>query len=103
MLGAWPGGRAVAKYTNDSGELRRRAVMAVTLVFTLLSIARADTPPATDAAKSGVDSATVIAARDRATIERNVRTFVNAIAVKPGDESLARWRLLIAREISMLS
>jgi hypothetical protein len=60
------------------------------LVFTLLSIARADTPPAS--ANSSVDSTTVMATRDRATIERNVRTFVNAIAVKPGDESLARWQ-----------
>jgi hypothetical protein len=66
--------------------------MAVSLVFTLLSIARAETPPGTDAAKSSIDSATVMAARDRATVERNVGTFVNAIAVKPGDESLARWQ-----------
>ncbi len=72
--------------------MQRRAAMAVTLVFTLLSIARADTPPATDASKSSIDSTTIVAARERATIERNVRTFVNAIAVKPGDESLARWQ-----------
>jgi hypothetical protein len=82
----------MAEYANHSGELQRRAAMAVTLVFTLLSIARADTPPAADAAKSSIDSTTIVAARDRATIERNVRTFVNAIVVKPGDESLARWQ-----------
>ena len=83
----------MAEYQNQSGELQRRAGMAVALVFTLLSISRAaDTPPATDPAKSGLDSTTVLAARDRATVERNVRTFVNAIAVKPGDESLARWQ-----------
>jgi hypothetical protein len=83
----------MTKDANHSGELQRRAGMAVTLVFTLFSIARAaDTPPASDASKPSVDSTTVVAARDRATIERNVRTFVNAIAVKPGDESLARWQ-----------
>jgi len=86
----------MAKSANYSGELRRPAGMAVILVFTLLSISRAaDTPPAGDASKSSVDSTTVQAPRDRATIERNVRTFVNAIAVKPGDESLARWQLQI--------
>jgi hypothetical protein len=83
----------MAKYTNHCGELPRRAGVAIILVFTLLSIARAaDIPPATDASKSSIDSTTVVAARDRATLERNVRTFVNAIAVKPGDESLARWQ-----------
>ena len=86
----------MAKSANYSGELRRPAGMAVILVFTLLSISHAaDTPPAGDASKSSVDSTTVQAPRDRATIERNVRTFVNAIAVKPGDESLARWQLQI--------
>ena len=39
-----------------------------------------------------IDSTTVVAPRDRAAVEREVRTFVNAIAVKPGDESLARWQ-----------
>jgi len=83
----------MAEHPNHSGELARHAGMAVTLALTLLSIARAaDTPAATDAAKTRVDSTTVVAAHDRATIERNVRTFVNAIAVKPGDESLARWQ-----------
>ena len=83
----------MAEYQNLSREIPRRAGAAVTLVFTLLSIARAaDTPPVTDASKSSIDSTTVVAARDRATLERNVRTFVNAIAVKPGDESLARWQ-----------
>src|ERR1700731_3752763 len=82
----------MAEYQNLSREIPRRAGAAVTLVFTLLSIARAaDTPPVTDASKSSIDSTTVVAARDRATLERNVRTFVNAIAVKPGDESWARW------------
>jgi hypothetical protein len=83
----------MANNANHSGEFQRHAGMAVTLAFTLFSIARAaDTPPATEASKTGIDSTTVLAPRDRATIERNVRTFVNAIAVKPGDESLARWQ-----------
>jgi hypothetical protein len=82
----------MAEYARHSGGLQRCAGVAMA-VFTLLSIARAaDTPPAGDASKSGIDSTTVLAPRDRATIERNVRTFVNAIAVKPGDESLARWQ-----------
>jgi hypothetical protein len=83
----------MANNANHSGEFQRHAGMAVTLAFTLFSLARAaDTPPATDASKTGIDSTTVLAPRDRATIERTVRTFVNAIAVKPGDESLARWQ-----------
>jgi hypothetical protein len=81
---------------THSGELQRHAGMAVTLVFALFSVARAeDTPPPTDASKSSIDAAAVVTGRDRATIERNVRNFVNAIAVKPGDESLARWQAQI--------
>ncbi|HEY0748357.1 MAG TPA: hypothetical protein VGD63_16765 [Steroidobacteraceae bacterium] len=30
--------------------------------------------------------------QDRAAVERQVRTFVNAIAIKPGEESIARWQ-----------
>ena len=65
------------------------------MMFSLLGVAAADTPPASGAGKSGIDSTTVVGQRDRATIEREVATFVNAIAVKPGDESLARWQLQI--------
>jgi hypothetical protein len=54
--------------------------------------ALADTPPQADAAKAPIDSTTVIAPRDRATLENEVRSFVNTIVVKPGDESLARWQ-----------
>jgi len=57
----------------------------VTLALTLLAV----TAPAQD---SKIDSTTVAAPRDRAAVEREVRSFVNAIAVKPGDESLARWQ-----------
>jgi hypothetical protein len=55
------------------------------MIFSLLGFAAlADTPP--------IDATTVIAPRDRAAPEREIKTFVNAIAVKPGDESLARWQ-----------
>lgn len=57
----------------------------VALALTLLAV----TAPAQD---SKIDSTTVAAPRDRAAVEREVRSFVNAIAVKPGDESLARWQ-----------
>jgi len=57
----------------------------VTLALTLLAVAA----PAQD---SKIDSTTVAAPKDRAAVEREIRSFVNAIAVKPGDESLARWQ-----------
>jgi len=58
---------------------------AVTLALTVLAV----TASAQD---SKIDSTTVAAPKDRAAVERQVRSFVNAIAVKPGDESLARWQ-----------
>jgi hypothetical protein len=86
----------MAEHAHKSGDLRRCAGAAFATVFSLFSVAlAADTPPASDASKTSIDSTTVVGARDRATIEREVRTFVNAIAVKPGDESLARWQLQI--------
>ena len=57
----------------------------VTLAMTLLAVAAS-------AQDSKIDSTTVAAPKDRAAVERQVRSFVNAIAVKPGDESLARWQ-----------
>lgn len=45
--------------------------------------------------KTTIDSTIVTAPRDRATVEKEVRNFVNAVAVKPGDESLARWQVQI--------
>lgn len=76
----------MADSAHHAGERKPRAAAAA-LAFLLLGIAAADTPP--------IDSTTVVAPRDRATIEREVATFVNAIAVKPGSESLARWQLQI--------
>jgi hypothetical protein len=57
-----------------------------------IASAAADTPPAPEPPKAHIDATTVEAPKDRAAVERQVRTFVNAIAVKPGDESLARWQ-----------
>jgi hypothetical protein len=57
-----------------------------------IASAAADTPPVSEPPKAHIDSTTVEAPIDRAALERRVRTFVNAIAVKPGDESLARWQ-----------
>jgi hypothetical protein len=97
--GTLPAEGLMAEHAHNSGDLRRaadpmrRVVAAIAVVFSMFAIAvAADTPPASDASKTSIDSTTVIGARDRATIEREVRTFVNAIAVKPGDESLARWQ-----------
>jgi hypothetical protein len=73
-------------------ETKPRAAVAATIAFLLLSAAAADTPPASEAPKTAVDSATVVGHRDHAAIERQVWSFVNAIAVKPGSESLARWQ-----------
>jgi hypothetical protein len=60
----------------------------VTLALTLLAVAAS-------AQETKIDSTIVAAPKDRAAVEREVRSFVNAIAVKPGDESLARWQLQI--------
>jgi hypothetical protein len=60
----------------------------VTLALILLAITAS-------AQESKIDSTTVVAPKDRAAVERDVRSFVNAIAVKPGDESLARWQTQI--------
>jgi hypothetical protein len=67
---------------------------AVLMVLLFDSAAAADTPPAATQ-NSAIDSTIVEAPRDRAAVERQVRAFVSAIAVKPGDESLARWQVQI--------
>jgi hypothetical protein len=65
------------------------------MALLVLRVAAADTPPASEPPKTAIDSTTIVAPRDRAAVERAVWTFVNAIAVKPGSESLARWQLQI--------
>jgi hypothetical protein len=54
------------------------------------ALAATDTPPPTDT-PAKIESTTVEAARDREAVERRVRAFVNAIVVRPGAESMARW------------
>jgi hypothetical protein len=56
----------------------------------LLFYASADAQ-STTAAPPPVDTITVEAARHRELVERQVRTFVGQIAVKPYDSTLARW------------
>ena len=83
----------MAESANHASESKPRISVAVALAFSLLSVAAAsDTPPATSAPKTTIDSTTVVGQKDRATVEREVGTFVNAIALKPGSESLARWQ-----------
>ena len=80
---------------SHAGETKSRGWVAVAMMFSLLGIAAADTPPTSKSPQQVIDSTTVVGKTDRATIEREVGAFVNAIALKPGDESLARWQLQI--------
>ena len=87
----------MVEFANQGSEKQPRlcVAMAVAMAFWLVNTAAADTPPASEAPKGAVDSTTVVGKRDRATLEREVGIFVNAIALKPGSESLARWQLQI--------
>ena len=85
----------MAETANQGSERRRRQGVAIAMAFALLSGAAADTPPPSEASHAAVDSTTIVGKRDRATLEREVGLFVNAVALKPGDESLARWQLQI--------
>jgi hypothetical protein len=93
MLGIYPQGGVMVESANQGSERQPRlsVAMAMTTAFWLLNTAAADTPPAAEAPKAALDSTTVVGQRDRATIERDVKTFVNAILVNPGGASLARW------------
>jgi hypothetical protein len=78
------------------GSTTRSAGALAVMTLSMLALgAAADTPPPSEPPKANVDSTTVEAPKDRATLERQVRTFVNAIALKPGGESLARWQTQI--------
>jgi len=78
------------------GSTTRSAGALAVMTLSMLALgAAADTPPPSEPPKANIDSTTVEAPRDRATLERQVRTFVNAIALKPGGESLARWQTQI--------
>jgi hypothetical protein len=52
--------------------------------------AAADQPPPTPS--THLDTVTIEATPDRAAVGRRIWTFVNTIAVRPGEESLARWQ-----------
>jgi hypothetical protein len=88
-------GGAMAESTHHACERKPRAGAAAAMALSLLSAAAADTPPASETPKAAIDSTTVVGQKDRATIEREVGKFVNAVALKPGSESLARWQLQI--------
>jgi hypothetical protein len=82
---------------QPSTHWRRRALaIRGAALFAMLPIlsgaTAADTPPSAQASP-GLDQITVEAKRERAIIERQVKTFVSAIAVAPFKESLARWRI----------
>ena len=51
--------------------------------------------PASKSEKSGLETVTVEARRQRELIERQISTFVSSITVPVRDESLARWQLPI--------
>lgn len=83
---------------NDPARKLGRAACGAafaTVAFALLHTALAADEPSALAQKPQVGPITVEASQDRATIEREVRTFVHAIVVKPGDETLARWQTQI--------
>ena len=80
---------------NQGGARRPRLSAAIAMAFLLLGVAAAATPLPAEASRGAVDATTVVGQRDRATVEHEVRAFVDAIALKPGDESLARWQLQV--------
>jgi hypothetical protein len=65
-------------------------LVAAAMIAGASAVAAPDTPPPTDT-PAKIESTTVEAARDREAVERRVRAFVNAIVVRPGEESMARW------------
>ena len=85
----------MAETANHGRATQSRLSFAIAMAFSFVCVAIADTPPGSETPKSAVDSTTVVGQRDRATIEREVGTFVNAVVITPGGESLARWQLQI--------
>jgi len=88
---------AVAISARKTARQARALALAMLALAALTSLAvgAAADAPAAQPPTDKLDSTTVEALRDRAAVERQVRTFVYAIAVKPGDESLARWQAQI--------
>ncbi len=85
----------MAESTKLADKRQPRLCVSVVLAFGLFGVGAAETPPPPDTPKSALDSTTVVGRSDRSTIERDVASFVNAVALKPGSESLARWQLQI--------
>ena len=71
----------MAESANQGSERRPRFVVAIAMAFSFLGIAAADTPPPSEAPKTTIDSTTVLGQWDRATIEREVGTFVDRKSV----------------------
>ncbi len=65
------------------------------LAPTLLIYSAAATAQTTTAPAPHIDTITVEAARHREALERQVKSFVQQIAVKPYDSSLARWQKVV--------
>ncbi len=78
----------MAESANQGSDRRPRCVVAIAMAFSFLGIAAAETPPAAETPKSALDSTTVVGQRDRATVEREVGTFVNAVA---SSRAVNRW------------
>ena len=86
---------SMASATRSAGALAVLALSLLAIGAAAEPPSPSEPPPPSEPPKARVDSTTVEAPRDRATLERQVRTFVTAIAVRPGDESLARWQTQI--------
>ena len=60
-----------------------------------IALAATEPSPPAQTPNTKIDSTTVEAARDHESVQRRIWTFVTAIAVKPGEESMARWETQI--------
>jgi hypothetical protein len=83
-----------ARFGRRLSALNRRCVGLIALSL-LGAVATAELPPAQQTDRQSakdLSTITVEAARDRAILERRVKTFVSGITTAPVDESLARWQ-----------
>jgi hypothetical protein len=83
------------KSISDAGtSANMRCWIATMAVCTLLPLAASAALPSSSVGKSEQDlqSITVEAQRDRAVLERRVKTFVSGITTAPMQESLAQWQ-----------
>jgi hypothetical protein len=73
----------------------RRAIVRITLAALLLLAAVAPAQPLKPSppqSETELNTLTVEAERNRATLERRVNTFVSSITIAPYQQSLARWK-----------